>query len=221
MTGAALVLCALAAEPGTATTAPPDTTTHAFGRKTTSDVTGLDPDGNRHEGDGAYGRFEGDLDIGLGVGPNIAFSNGDLALGGRISAHWFSLAGLYVYYAESLDDEAAVRRRFGAGLDLKPLFLLRWSKGLEAGPAILDLTLDSLSLGLGVLTSTPNDPLASQRSGFETSLGFGVPLTGRAPGPWLEFRAGFLLPKNEPGDASAIALFTWHFMLGSPLVAGE
>lgn len=213
MTSAALVLFALAAEPAEGTP--------AFGRKTTSDVTGLDPDGNRHEGDGAYGRFDGDLELGLGIGPNVAFSNGDFAVGGRISAHWFSVAGLYLYYAESIGDEAVLRRRFAAGLDLKPLFLLRWAKGLETGPPFLDLTIDSLSLGLGVLTSAPSDPLASHRSGFEMSLGFGLPLTGRAPGPWLEFRAGLVLPKNEPGDASAMALFSWHFMLGTPLVATE
>jgi hypothetical protein len=210
MTPAVLVLFALTQEPKTG--AP------AFGRKTTSDVSGLDPDGNRHEVDGAYGRFDGDLELGLGVGPNVAFANGDFALGGRISAHWFSVAGLYLYYAESIGEDVVLRRRFAAGLDFKPLFLLRWAKGLEAGPAFLDLTIDSLSLGLGVLTSAPSDPLASQRAGFEVSFGFGLPLSGRAPGPWLEFRTGFLLPKNEPGDASALALFSWHFMLGTPLV---
>jgi len=209
----ALLVFALAAEP--------DAAPQAFGAKTTGDVQGVDPDGNRHSGDGAYGRFDGDLDLGIGVGPNLALSNGDLALGGRISAHWFSFAGLYLYYAESFADDAVLRRRFAGGLDLRPLFLLRWSRGLEAGPAFLDLTLDSLSLGLGVLTSTPSDPAASQRAGFEVSLGFGLPLLAHAAGPWLEFRAGFLLPKNQPGDASALALFSWHFMLGTPLVSDE
>jgi hypothetical protein len=211
MTPAALVVFALAGEP--------EAGTPAFGRRTTSYVDGIDPDSQRHRGDGAYGRFDGDLDVGLGVGPHLALSNGDLAFGGRVSAHWFTIAGLYLYYAESLSDDTVLRRRFAGGLDFKPLFLLRWSQGLEMGPAFLDLTLDSLSLGLGLLTSTPNDPLASQRSGFEVSLGFGVPLTGLAPGPWLEFRGGFVLPKSEPGDASAIALFSWHFALGTPLVA--
>ena len=213
MTGPLLVLLALEGAPNEGTP--------AFGRKTASDVRGLDPEGNQHAGDGAYGRFDGDLDLGLGVGPNLAFSNGDLALGGRISAHWFSVAGLYLYYAESLGDEPALQRRFAAGLDLRPLFLLRWPKGLEAGPAILDLTIDSLSLGLGIVTSSPADPAAENRSGFELSLGFGVPLAGLQPGPWLEFRAGFVLPKSEPGDATALALLSWHFALGTPFVASE
>jgi hypothetical protein len=209
----ALVLFALAADPNAAPA--------AFGPKTAADVRGIDPDGNSSTGDGAYGRFDGDLDLGIGFGPNLAFSNADLALGGRISAHWFTIAGLYLYYAESLSDDAVLRRRFAGGLDLRPLFLLRWSNGLETGPAFLDLTLDSLSLGLGLLTSTPSDETASQRSGFEVSFGFGLPLLARAPGPWLEFRAGFVLPKSEPGDASALALLSWHFMLGTPLVPAD
>jgi hypothetical protein len=215
MTATSLILLALAGEPAAAQPAEP-----AFGRKTTSDVSGIDPDGNVHAGDGAYGRFDGDLDIGLGVGPNIAFANGDLALGGRLSAHWFTIAGLYLYYAEALGEDPRVRRRFAGGLDLRPLFLLRWPKGLEAGPAILDLTIDSLSLGLGLATSTAADPALKSHSGFELSLGFGVPLAGIQPGPWLEFRAGFVLPKSELGDATALALFSWHFALGTPFVEG-
>jgi hypothetical protein len=213
MTATGLLLLALAGEPEAAEP--------AFGRKTAADVRGLDPDGNPHDGDGAYGRFDGDLDLGVGVGPNVALANGDLALGGRFSAHWFTIAGIYLYYAESLDDAASVRRRFAAGLDLRPLFLLRWPKGLETGPAILDLTIDSLSLGLGLATSTPSDAAAKTRGGFELSLGFGVPLSGWQAGPWLEFRAGFVLPKREQGDATALALFSWHFALGTPFVASE
>jgi hypothetical protein len=213
MTGVGLILLALGTAPAAAEP--------AFGQRTTSDVRGVDPDANRFDGDGAYGRFDGDLDLGLGVGPNVAFANGDLAIGGRLSAHWFSIAGLYLYYAESLGEDPAVRRRFAGGLDLRPLFLIRWSNALEKGPAILDLTIDSLSLGLGLATSTPSDPDSDGRSGFELSLGFGVPLAGLQPGPWLEFRAGFVLPKSEPGDATALALFSWHFALGTPLVSDE
>jgi hypothetical protein len=30
-----------------------------------------------------------------------------------------------------------------------------------------------------------------------------------------------VLPKSEPGDASALALLSWHFMLGTPLVPAD
>ena len=35
------------------------------------------------------------------------------------------------------------------GIDLRPLFLMRWSKDNEQGPAWLDLTIDSLTLSVG------------------------------------------------------------------------
>jgi len=199
----------------------PDFHASAFGVPSAAQVHSVDPDANHHHGDGAYGRFDGDLDLGLGVGGTLALSEGDLGVLARGTARWFGTAGLYALYGETLSDDADIERRLGFGLDLTPLFLLRWVKGLETGPAVLDLALDSLSLGAGASFSAPRGRGFAGRKSFEGSLGFGVPLAGTAPGPWLEFRAALPLPHALRGEATAALLFSWHFAVTTPLVAAE
>lgn len=193
----------------------------AFGRRTSSAVRSVDPDANHHQGDGAYGRFDGDLELGLGVGPNLAFTGDDIGVAVRGSAFWYSTVGLELVYTETLSKTPELERRLGAGIVLRPLFLIRWSQALETGPAVLDLALDSLSLGLGSSFGTPAGRDFASRTKFETSLGFGAPLAGTAAGPWLEFRAGMGLPRPKEAETSAMLLFAWHFVCVTPIVGGE
>jgi len=188
-----------------------------FGPRTTATVGApRHPELDRVEGDGVYGRFDGDLDVAAGLGASSYFATGDAGPSLRLSAHWYSAVGLYFGYTESLG-EHAVERRLGMGLELEPLFLLRFSQGGERGPALLDLTLDSLSLGLGALLLDPDDGSFASQAGFELSLGLGVPLLARASGPWLEARAGWYTPKNGR-EASGLLYLSWHFALTTPLV---
>src|SRR6187551_2800313 len=46
-------------------------------------------------GDGVYGRFDGDLDLGLALGAELG-SAGQAAPALRASAHYFSIAGVYL-----------------------------------------------------------------------------------------------------------------------------
>ena len=101
----------------------------------------------RGSADGVYGRFDGDLDLGLALGAEFG-SAGHPAPALRGSAHYFSSAGVYASGRIKAGDESAPSL-FGLGVELRPLFLPRWAKGYETGPALLDLTLDSLSLSLG------------------------------------------------------------------------
>ncbi len=189
----------------------------AFGTHTTSHVGGpRHPDLDRVEGDGVYGRFDGDLDLGMGVGVSTFFATGDTGPSLRAAAHWYSTAGPYLGYTESLGARA-VERRLGLGLELEPLFLLRFSEAAEHGPALLDLTLDSLSLGLGVLLLDPPGEHFASHAGLELSLGFGVPLLARASGPWLEARAGWYAPESGR-EASGLVFLSWHFAVTTPLV---
>jgi hypothetical protein len=211
MTLAPFVVFALAGEPHES----------AFGRKTTSDIrTQVSAPSDPHAGDGAYGRLDGDMDLALGLGPSLDFARADPALTVRGSAHWFTIAGIYAVYQESLPETARLQRRLGVGVDLRPLFLVRWPRGLERGPALLDLTLDSLSLGLGLSFGEEVDRPFGSRHGFETSLGFGVPLAREASGPWLEVRAGAVLPSSLESEASVMALFSWHFIASTPFAEG-
>jgi hypothetical protein len=203
MTLAPVLVLALAGEPNPS----------AFGTKTTSDVRSqVSAPSDPHAGDGAYGRLDGDVDFGLGVGPSFDFASADPALGVRATGHWFTIAGIYAMYLEALPEDARLQRRLGVGVDLKPLFLVRWPLGLERGPAWLDLTLDSLSLGLGMTFGEEIERPFGSRQGFETSVGFGIPLALEAAGPWLEIRAGAVLPSSLESEASVMALFSWHFV---------
>jgi hypothetical protein len=192
-----------------------------FGKRTSSPVRSVDPDANHHTGDGAYGRFDGDLDLGLGVGPTLAFTGDDLGVAVRGTAFWYSTVGLDLVYTETLNETPDLERRLGAGIGLRPLFLIRWSQALETGPAVLDLALDSLSLGFGASFGTPPGRGFGSRTKFETSLGFGAPLAGTAQGPWLEFRAGIALPGPKEAETSALLVFAWHFVCVTPIVGSE
>jgi len=189
---------------------------HAFGPTTAAEVRSVNADENKHDGDGAYGRFDGDLDLGFGAGAAAYFVTEDIAFALRATAHWYSTAGLYLSYSESLGAEV-VERRAGLGIELEPLFLVRWSQGLETGPALLDLTLDSLSLGAGYLLADPVGRGFASRHGVELSLGFGVPLLATAAGPWLEARAGWFLPESGR-EVSAVVFLSWHFLALTPVV---
>jgi hypothetical protein len=193
----------------------------AFGTITSGKVRSVDPDGNHHEGDGAYGRFDGDLDLGLGVGPNLAFTGNDAGVAVRGTAFWYSTIGLDLAYSETLTSDPDLERRLGVGVGLRPLFLIRWSQALESGPAVLDLALDSLSLGAGASFATLPGRGFGSRTTFEATLGAGAPLLGTAQGPWLELRAGLSLPSPEQGETSAMLVFAWHFVCLTPVVRGE
>jgi hypothetical protein len=194
---------------------------HPFGQRTASPVASIDPDADRHRGDGAYGRFEGDLDLGFGAGPTLALSNGDMGLGLRGIARWYYAIGVYVGYVETLAPHPDIERRLGFGLEVTPLFLIRWPRAMETGPAVLDLALDSLAIELGANFSTERGHDFGNRGAVEGALGFGVPLAGTAPGPWLEFRASTTLPHPAPGEAQLMLLLSWHFAVLTPIVAGH
>lgn len=194
---------------------------HPFGQRTTAAVSSVDPDDDPHRGDGAYGRFDGDLDLGLGLGPALALSNGQMSVEVRGIARWYYSLGLYVAYGETLAPEPDLERRLGFGVEITPLFLLRWRKAQERGPAVFDLALDSLALGLGASIATEHGHEFGNRRAFEGSLGFGMPLAGTGPGPWLEFRATTTLPKPVAGEAQVFLLLSWHFAVLTPIVAAH
>src|SRR3954470_2924095 len=88
-----------------------------------------------------YGRFQGDLDLSLAVGGELAQSGPAAALAAR--AFYLETAGLYATYADALGTSREARRSAALGVALRPLFLPRWASDLEHGPGWLDLTIDS------------------------------------------------------------------------------
>jgi hypothetical protein len=209
--------CAIAAfAPAYAAAEPP------YGAGSTSSVKNEIGAGRRHgTGDGTYGRLDGDLDLGFGLGALVDVDHGDPGALARVSAHWFFMAGAYVSYADGLGTELDPERRLGLGVDLRPLFLPRWTRDLERGPAILDLTLDSLSLGLGASIDQPSGRDFGARRAFELSLGFGVPLMGSAPGPWLEARGALAWANTGERSETVLVVGSYHFALETGLVGGD
>lgn len=171
-------------------------------------------------GDGVYGRFDGDIDAALGLGARL--SPEGPAPAARASLHYFSMAGVYASYADEFDDsddEDAQRNLTSIGIDIKPMFLPRWTLGMQQGPRWLDLTVDSISLGIGAYFAASDDSRFGARRGLEASLGVGFPLLARAAGPWLDLRGGLLIPdgQSEQPAASLGILLSWHALWASPL----
>jgi hypothetical protein len=194
------------------------------GRRTTSTLRGEvgEPEGGGPGADGAYGRFDGDLALGFGLGVEAGEHSRGAA---RLSLHYFSTLGLTAEYADALSDDArGARRLVAVGVDLRPAFIPRWSNDRERGPAFVDLTLDSISLGVGAFWVEPPGRSFGDGRGLEVSLGLGLPLLGSADGLWLEARGvgRWQDPARAPGERAeglGLVLLSWHTYFLSPLAA--
>jgi hypothetical protein len=159
------------------------------------------------QGDGVYGRLSGDFDLSLRLGGE--YENGLApAFGGSLFYFW--TLGIF---ADHVLDTAKGTQRTAIGAELRPLFLPRWDADREQGPAFLDLTLDSLALGVGV--HLPHEGAA--KPGPQLSLGLGLPLLARASGPWLEFRGVYRFPGTPENGAALLAFLSWHLLFDSGL----
>ena len=171
--------------------------------------------------DGIYGRLDGDLDLGLGLGAEVGRPG---VLGAaRFTLHYFWTAGIYAAYADAFRPSATTQRHASVGVHIKPLFVPRWSQGWEQGPALLDLVLDSLALGVGAYWSEPRGHRFGHERGLEASLGLGWPVLSSARGPWLEL-SGTLRsadPGFRPAEGSLLVLLAWHELVMTPLVGAS
>jgi hypothetical protein len=164
--------------------------------------------------DGVYDRFDGDLDLGFAVGAELG-SVGRVAPALRASAHYFSIAGVYLSGRIKTGADSAPSL-FGAGVDLRPLFVPRWAKGYETGPDLLDLTLDSISLSIGAFWSEHASRSPDSNTGFDAELGFGLPLFATASGPWLEARGALRYPNGASHEEAVIVALSWHGFVTTP-----
>lgn len=185
-------------------------------------------------GDGAYGRLDGDLDLSVGVGGGVMLSQRRPVTAIDARVRYFQNAGLVLQYEESDAFAKATttgdyKRGLLAAIELRPLFPVRFLKGMESGHAFPDLVLDSLGLELGAWWSAVEGS-STRRPGLHVGLGVELPLASRANGPWL--RIGGALRWSAPrldgqdGRGTRVALLTlgiaWHGLVGSHLVdAGD
>jgi hypothetical protein len=169
----------------------------------------------REAHDGVYGRFDGDIEVGFALGAELEKDAARAAA--RATVHYFSVAGMYASYRDAFNRGSPDARLVSLGLDLRPLFIPRWSQGWEDGPALLDLMLDSAALSLGAYWGS-SAPEARSSRGLELGLGFGVPLFTRASGPWLGARGLMRWPEPMLGGhvISALATLEWHGVMNGP-----
>lgn len=155
------------------------------------------------DNDGAYGRYDGDLDLRIAAG--AAFMKEGPALSAHASALILSSAGFYVQYLDGFDASRQVPRSIAAGFVLEPMFLARTAFNLQIGSGRLDLAIDSFAIGLGAywtIPRLPSNPI--NEPGLEFSLGFGLPFLARATGPVLGFRAAL---RASPGAMAGTEKF--------------
>ncbi|HEU4404240.1 MAG TPA: hypothetical protein VFS43_02965 [Polyangiaceae bacterium] len=167
--------------------------------------------------DGAYGRLDGDLALSLEAGAAL----GDQAApAARLGALYLDTAGLYLTASGRTGPAAPFT--FGAGVELRPLFVPRFFRAYERGPAFLDLALDSLSLRLGARRDAEGAPPS-----LEVGLGAELPLAGRYDGPFVGLSGSALVSHDALAAESAagspprfLGLLTlgWRLTVGTHLV---
>lgn len=181
----------------------------------------------RAEGDGAYGRLEGDV---LLVGEaGVAWVDGApaLAVGGRIL--YLSTAGFYARYLDAFEQRGvAAARQIGGGVELRPLFLARFAQDWERGPARLDLFLDSIALDVGTFWWSPPHRSLDVLPGLELAASVELPFTETGWGPRIGLLGSYRIAQGDAGvrgqpdlDARAstvILQLAWHGILDVGLV---
>jgi hypothetical protein len=152
--------------------------------------------------DGVYGRLDGDLSLGLDVGVSEAFPGESIA--GRLTTAYLHSAAVYAQYNDSFGLQSQpTARSLGSGVELRPLFLVRFGGDMEQGPATLDLLLDSLAVGLGIYgTALPAAQCAGTgldcwRTGLELGAGLELPLLPEIAGPFIAVRGCWRWPTSS------------------------
>ncbi len=175
-----------------------------------------------------YGRVDGDLCFVVGAGAVVA-ARGPRAAG-ELRVRYLESSGIFATYEDAslIGSDSEPSRVIAAGFDLRPLFLYRWLRGLEAHRARLDLAFDSIGLEMGVTASQPAGGALASRTGIQVGLGVEVPFEPHASGAWVELHGGMRWGTDalavgtirDPEDRSAYLTITlaWHQVISAHLV---
>ena len=163
------------------------------------------------DGNGVYGRFDGNFSASLGLGARYLTAGDEMFPSAKLSIRYYQALGMYVSFSQAVSQTPAISRLVELGVTLEPLFLLRFNSDAEWGRAFWDLTLDSLSLSLGAHLSEPTGATFGSQSGFCFGLGAGVPLLARAPGPWARLR-GTVQTGSPDLTGTVELLLEWQWM---------
>jgi hypothetical protein len=167
------------------------------------------------ESDGVYGRLDGDVSLSPHLGVQLYRGQAEPTLG--FQAMYVSTLGLSISHADTrllFGAQSADRSLTSVEFKLCPLFLGRWSQALEAGPPLLDLTLDSLTLGLGAFWDY-DLALGVLRRGTSLTASLSFPLLSQMSGPWLGAMLGLRMAEGSAYPAQTYLVsgvsvsYTW------------
>jgi len=209
------LLCALAVSTALARHARAETAAWDPGDRVVSPVKGEprpESASGSSDSDGVYGRFDGDLWLSLGAGAELSHG-----VRPALQAHalYYYSVGLSFGYANAFDGDAFITSNAWGNIELRPLFLVRWALDLQTQKALLDLTIDSLSLGVGYFVAERG--AGGSQGGVELAAGFGVPLFAKASGLWLEAR-GFLRPALTDASHGGLLSISYYAPVLTPVV---
>ena len=178
--------------------------------------------------DSTYGRIDGDASVVVGAGVALGPRDPRAALDARL--RYLDTVGVFVTYEDGrlFGSGADPSRVLAGGLELRPLFLGRWLKGMELGHPRADLLLDSFGIELGGFLAQPAGGSFGQRPGLQVGLGLELPVSGSASGLWIGLHGGLrwsdaALSGDElrgPSDRAAFLAITasWHQFFGAHVV---
>jgi hypothetical protein len=178
--------------------------------------------------DATYGRVDGD--IGLVFGAGIVVAPRAPRAETEIRIRYLETAGLFATYEEgsAFGSASEPQRAVMMGLEVRPLFLVRWLRGHEFEQARADLTLDSIGFELGAFLQQPAGAGFASSRGMEVGVGIELPILERATGPWIGLRgtlrwsdatlaSGFV--EGADGRQATLTLtLAWHQILSTHIV---
>lgn len=178
--------------------------------------------------DTSDGRIDGDVSASAGVGATFGPRSPRAAFDLRLRYLW--TAGVFATYEDGplVGSASEPRRAFATGLELRPLFLVRWLQGLETGNAYLDMAIDSFGLELGAVFVQPEGASFGSKPGLQAGIGFQLPVLPHATGPVIGLHGGArwsdaALGGHElegPSDRALYLLVTvaWQQVFGAHVV---
>jgi len=175
--------------------------------------------------DGVYGRLDGDISLSPSVGIAQFRGKTEPLLG--FQAMYVSTLGLAFSHANTrftFGADTAERSTTAIEFRLCPLFLGRWAEALEVGPPMLDLALDSFTIGLGAFWDY-NQRLGTLQRGTSLSTGLSLPFFRQMMGPWLNAMFGLRFADGPAfsarTDAVAGLSVSWTWLVDSKIHADD
>jgi hypothetical protein len=132
-------------------------------------------------GDGLYQRFSGDLALDVSAGARVPLVHEPrVGAMGRVGALYLASVGAFVAVDHGLRSPDQLGTSLG--VELRPLFVPRFSTASEFGNATTDLLIDSLSFSIAARW------VGEHRVALDLGTGFEVPLGASYAGPLLALR---------------------------------